>query len=354
MGDVNEFVNNRTDMQKLLTIVVPVYKVEPYINKCLDSCLIFKTNEQGEKVLDEELMNQLEVIIVNDGTPDRSAEMSREYVKRYPQTFRQIDKENGGHGSAWNVGLKEATGKYLRFLDSDDWLINLDRFMVDLASYDVDLVFTQLDKFYVEFDKFERWPIDEETNKIKCTEDFPYHQMIDYTICNFQYCTYKTILLKRLWPLFDEHVYYDDIILHVAPIVLAVSYVVLDHPLYQYLIGRVGQTMSQEVLSRNFAFNKSQHEKSFAFYMSHRAQMKPETKKWASHVLICHICGHFVPELPHLPYRKAKMLAKQIKDEIAVLDEDVNKLSKQTKRLYRFPFELVYIIEKIRLMKNHN
>ena len=70
---------------KLLTIVVPVYKVEPYINKCLDSCVL----------ADEKLMSQLEVIIVNDGTPDNSAEMSREYVKNYPQTFRQIDKENG-------------------------------------------------------------------------------------------------------------------------------------------------------------------------------------------------------------------------------------------------------------------
>ncbi len=57
-------------MQKLLTIVVPVYKVEPYINKCLDSCLIYKANEQGDKALDENLMNQLEVVIMNDGTRD--------------------------------------------------------------------------------------------------------------------------------------------------------------------------------------------------------------------------------------------------------------------------------------------
>ena len=82
-------------------------------------------------MLDEELMNKLEVIIVNDGTPDNSAEMSREYVKRYPLTFRQIDKENGGHGSAWNVGLKESTGYYLRFLDSDDLLTNLGVLMDD-------------------------------------------------------------------------------------------------------------------------------------------------------------------------------------------------------------------------------
>ena len=93
-------------MQKLLTIVVPVYKVEQYINKCLDSCIIYKNDAQGQQVVDEEMMDQLEVIIVNDGTPDNSAELSREYTKRYPNTFRQIDKANGGHGSAWNVGLK--------------------------------------------------------------------------------------------------------------------------------------------------------------------------------------------------------------------------------------------------------
>ena len=116
-------------MQKLLTVIVPVYKVEQYINKCLDSLIV-----------SPHWMEKLEVIIVNDGTPDNSAEMSREYVKRFPETFRQIDKENGGHGSAWNVGLKEATGKYLRFLDSDDWLENLDRLMSILMETDADLV----------------------------------------------------------------------------------------------------------------------------------------------------------------------------------------------------------------------
>ena len=84
-------------MEKLLTIVIPVYKVEAYINKCLDSLII-----------DPALMEKMDVLIVNDGTPDNSAEMSREYVKRFPGVFRQIDKENGGHGSVWNLGVREA------------------------------------------------------------------------------------------------------------------------------------------------------------------------------------------------------------------------------------------------------
>ena len=75
-------------MNKLLTIVVPVYKVEQYINKCLNSLII-----------NPELMEKMDVLIINDGTPDSSAELSREYVQKYPTVFRQIDKENGGHGS---------------------------------------------------------------------------------------------------------------------------------------------------------------------------------------------------------------------------------------------------------------
>ena len=148
--------------QKLLTIVVPVYKVEPYINKCLDSCVL----------KDEKLMEQLEVIIVNDGTPDNSAEMSREYVKRYPNTFRQIDKENGGHGSAWNVGLKEATGKYLRFLDSDDWLTNLDMLMNKLATTNADLVFTHIDVNYVGDNSVVRTSIIGDKNVVKPIDIF--------------------------------------------------------------------------------------------------------------------------------------------------------------------------------------
>ena len=124
-------------MQKLLTVVVPVYRVEAYINKCLDSLLV----SPG-------LLEKLEVIIVNDGTPDHSAEMSREYVKRYPEAFRQIDKKNGGHGSAWNVGVREATGRYLRFLDSDDWFTNLDRLLSDLETCEEDVIFHPFNRCY--------------------------------------------------------------------------------------------------------------------------------------------------------------------------------------------------------------
>lgn len=221
-------------MEKLLTIVVPVYKVEAYINKCLDSLLV-----------SSELMEKLEVLIVNDGTPDHSGEMSREYGKRYPDTFRQIDKENGGHGSAWNVGLKEATGKYLRFLDSDDWFTNLDRLIKDLEGCDADMVFNP---FMKEYSYDNREEIIESPFPVTGTVFIEPAQWGvskgGYESINFWGTTYKTSILKPLQPLFAEKTMFDDYIITWAPLVHGRTYLSLGYPVYHYLIGRPGQSMS--------------------------------------------------------------------------------------------------------------
>ena len=327
--------------QKLLTIVVPVYKVEPYINKCLDSCILD----------DEKLMEQLEVIIVNDGTPDNSAEMSREYVKRYPKTFRQIDKENGGHGSAWNAGLKEATGKYLRFLDSDDWLVNLEKFMIDISHCDTDLVFTQMDKFMVEMNELVRFPVVEECNIVKSINSFPYWKTNDFIVANFHYCTYKTKMLQPLYPLFDEHVFYDDMILHIVPIFLANDYIVYDYPLYQYLIGRAGQTMSPENMRKHVAFHRQEILKEYAFYLLHKDYASEHQRLWGAHVLLSCAGQSYIPKLPELSWREFKKQAKYYRYLIFALGE-LPKVNKQTRRLLKYPLCLTYVLEKIRLWKN--
>ena len=325
-------------MQKLLTIVVPVYKVEPYINKCLDSCVL----------ADEKLMSQLEVIIVNDGTPDNSAEMSREYVKRYPNTFRQIDKENGGHGSAWNVGLKETTGKYLRFLDSDDWLTNLDKLMEQLADTDVDLVFTQLYKYMVANDEFVLFPVVGKLNQVFAVEDFPYRVNNDYTIADFQYCTYKTELFKAYHPLFDEHVFYDDMILFVAPQLVAKTCYICDFVLYNYLIGRAGQTMDAEVQKRNRNFMIQEYEKMLSFY--HQYGKGKNGASWAQHAIASHVAQHFMPKLIYIPYQQSCIEGEKLKHDLSPMTE--LRPRKQLKRLLKWPYWAYYLVEKIRYFKN--
>lgn len=228
-------------MQKLLTIVVPVYKVEPYINKCLDSLIIAP-----------ELMEKMDVLIINDGTPDRSAEMSREYVKRFPGIFRQIDKENGGHGSVWNHGVKEAYGKYTRFLDSDDWLENLDLLVEKLDTCDADLVITPTLCHCPNEELWKQGILDMEFGKMYDADTFDW--LHNRSHCNYVFhhsCTYKTEIFRQYLPLFLEKQPYDDVVLGAASIIGAKSLVAYDFILYHYLMDREGQSISKEVQRKN-------------------------------------------------------------------------------------------------------
>lgn len=94
----------------LLSIVIPVYKVEKYIRKCLAS------------ICDQDIdANAVEVVVVNDGTPDNSMDIVGQFKEQYPY-IKVISQENAGLSCARNAGLSKATGDYVWFVDSDDWL----------------------------------------------------------------------------------------------------------------------------------------------------------------------------------------------------------------------------------------
>ena len=119
-------------MEKILSIVIPTYNMEKYLRHCLDSLLI------------DEGLDDVEVLVINDGSKDSSLAIAQEYESKYPLTFRVIDKENGNYGSCINRGLKEATGKYIKVLDADD-SFNTEAFheyISVLKNIDVDLFLT--------------------------------------------------------------------------------------------------------------------------------------------------------------------------------------------------------------------
>lgn len=96
-------------MKIKVSIIVPVWNVEKYLEQCLDSLV-------------NQTLKEIEIIIVNDGSPDNSQAIIDSYVKKYPKLVRSFIKENGGQGSARNFGLSKAKGNYISFVDSDDWL----------------------------------------------------------------------------------------------------------------------------------------------------------------------------------------------------------------------------------------
>lgn len=325
-------------MNKLLTIVVPVYKVEKYINKCLDSCVLN----------DDELMNQLEVIIVNDGTPDRSAELSREYTVRYPQTFRQFDKENGGHGSAWNVGLKEATGKYLRFLDSDDWLSNLDMLMQKLVETDADLVFTDYTRHYMDTNTDSLCTINSVSNStLPLSKKFLYEQKEGAFTMNFWRVTYKTSILKPLYPLFAEKILHDDSILESAPLLYGKTYIYYDFVVYNYLLGRPGQSMDPKVMKKTISSMVACQIHWKRFYEKYAAAFDDEKRSCVEESMRNH-ARYYLGHMLYLPYKEAKKQLPFFISE-AYPNGDIPS-TKLMRRYKKYPFFIFYYIEQIRLI----
>lgn len=98
-------------MHPKLSVIVPVYKVEPYLCQCLDSLV-------------NQTFKNIEIICIDDGSPDNCGAICDEYAKieRVGVTFRAIHKHNGGLANAWTDGMKLASGEYLTFVDSDDWV----------------------------------------------------------------------------------------------------------------------------------------------------------------------------------------------------------------------------------------
>ena len=123
-------------MDKLISVIIPVYNVEAYLDRCVQSVL-------------HQTLRELEIILVDDGSPDGCPALCDAYAKQ-DERVRVIHKRNGGLASARNAGLREAAGEYIFFLDSDDWLEldGLERLYAAAQEYDVDFVRFRLTRSY--------------------------------------------------------------------------------------------------------------------------------------------------------------------------------------------------------------
>lgn len=232
-------------MNKTLTVVVPTYNMEAFLPKCLSSLILE----------DKGLMNTLEVLVVNDGSSDRSSEIAQEYAVHHPNIYRVIDKENGNYGTCINRGIAEAQGKYIRALDADDWFNTqaLSELLTYLRDIDVDLVVTESEY---------RNPDGLVTRKMSIPENIHKGKIIDATQFDsqkegfkFLYCShlliYRTQLLREIGLELQAGISYTDNEYVFFPLDRISTMIFYDIPLYQYLKGREGQTTQTEVIIRD-------------------------------------------------------------------------------------------------------
>jgi len=223
-------------MKKLLTIVIPTYNMQDYLSRGLNSLI----------VPDSELMKQLEVLVINDGSTDRSSEIAHEYETKYPLTFRVIDKENGHYGSCVNRGLKEATGKYIKILDADDWFdtANFEKFLHFLAETDVDLVLS-------DFDIVDEKGAVRETHHYYVNGIQRIHEIPSFDDMWMHAVAYKVSVFNGLDYHQTEGIAYTDQEWIFLPMVHVKNVIGFPHVLYKYVLGREGQTMDPKVCVRS-------------------------------------------------------------------------------------------------------
>ncbi|MCD5968727.1 glycosyltransferase family 2 protein [Riemerella anatipestifer] len=256
-------------MKKLLTLIVPIYNTEEYLPKCLDSLIIR-----------ENLMSLLEVLLIIDGSPDNALEIAREYEEKYPQTFRVINKENGGYGSVLKRGIAEGKGKYCKVLDSDDWYDNqsFERFVEQLQTIDTDVVVTDFVKEYVFENRSELfslpkvkpnkvYDLDKEINNLD--EVFVMHRL-----------AYKTEVVRQAQIDFPEKIFYTDTLFASLPLFFAKDLCYIAVPLYRYLIGRDGQTVAPVTIRKNRKGVETVIRYYYQKYTQHKSQMTEEKRKF--------------------------------------------------------------------------
>lgn len=229
---------------KIITIIVPTYNMERYLDACLSSLLIQKN------------FDRLEVLVVNDGSTDSSSAIAHEYEKTYPGTFKVIDKKNGNYGSCVNVGLAAATGVYVKILDADDSVetAHFERFVAYLMQIDSDLILSD----YVVVDEAGRI---QETilYRLRDGDNTHYHNM-DEVCCTeiFRHMqmhavTYRRENLLQLGYLQTEGISYTDQQWIFLPMTMVKTVVCFGEYVYKYLTGRAGQTMDPTVKRKSLA-----------------------------------------------------------------------------------------------------
>ena len=236
-----------------VSIIIPVYNVSKYLPTCLNSLV-------------NQTLKDIEVIVVNDGSPDDSQDIIDKYVKKYPKIIKSYIKENGGQGSARNYGLKKATGEYIGYVDSDDYVCtDMYEKLYNKAKKD-DLDIAICGNYLVYEDSPKR---DIELNN---------HILDDPQANAFfgKLAVWNKIYKKKIVEglVFRSKVWYEDLDFTVKAMLKTKKIGYLDEPLYCYLI-REGSTMNNSNVVRNLeifeAFDQIKDNKKYFSYIEYLA-----------------------------------------------------------------------------------
>lgn len=209
---------------KKVSVIIPVYNVENYLRKCLNSLV-------------NQTLKDIEIIVVNDGTLDNSQEIIDEYVKKYPKKVVSIIQENGGQGAARNTGLLHAKGEYIGYVDSDDYVEEnmYEELYKKAKEEDSDIVICG-------------------NNVVKENYEFLSKEDVDKEFLLGKMAVWNKIYKKNIIVdnkiQFRSKVWYEDLDFTMKVYFSSKKISYVDKPLYNYLL-REGSTMNNNNIKRN-------------------------------------------------------------------------------------------------------
>lgn len=227
---------------KLLSFAVPCYNSEAYMEKCIESLL------PGGK--------DVEILIVDDGSSDRTAEIADAYAEQYPGIIRAIHQPNGGHGAAVNTGLKNAAGIYFKVVDSDDWL-DRDSYLRVLKRLRTLIKLNTLPDMFLANYVYEKEG--SKHKKVMRQKGFPKEKMFGWDdvghLVKGHYILmhsviYRTQMLHDCELQLPEHTFYVDNIYVYKPLPYVNNMYYMDVDLYRYYIGREDQSVNEQTMIR--------------------------------------------------------------------------------------------------------
>lgn len=225
---------------KLLTITIAAYNVEDYLEDTLSS--LYKS----------EFLSEFEVLVVDDGSKDKTSEIGKKYQDLAPQTFKYIKKENGGHGSTINKGIELATGKYFKVIDGDDWVNTraFDQFILKLKNADTDMILTEHIGVYPD----RKEPI-KMVHNLQEGIAYSMDTQLDLSV-SLHTISVKTNLLRQNQVRILENVFYDDAEYVIWSIFVSKNFLYYNLPIYMYRKGNENQSASKQNMIKNIEMQK--------------------------------------------------------------------------------------------------
>lgn len=228
---------------KLISFAIPCYNSQDYMEKCVETLL-----PGGDDV---------EIIIVDDGSTDGTPQLADELAAKYPGIVRAVHQENGGHGEAVNTGLREATGMYYKVVDSDDWvdgeayeqvIATLKRLLDEGEEIDMLLTNYVYEKVYENHQRTMFYTPLFPTDKVIGWEDMK-RNLKGFSILMHS-VIYRTEMLRASGLELPKHTFYVDNLFVYVPLPHVKKFYYLNVDFYRYFIGREGQSVAEETMIR--------------------------------------------------------------------------------------------------------